>query len=307
MIDRYVDGTVRRISPEAPVPILSVDTIYERAGGAANVAVNLAVLGAEARLLTVVGDDGGGEVLRRLIAQHAVTMTSIEAAGHPTIQKVRYVAQRHQLLRADTEIHFSEEHAALLAKEFTSWIDCADLVIFSDYAKGSLRAIQPMIATCRTRKVPCIVDPKGPNFAIYKGASVIKPNATEFSAIYGAFDLGDPGGLSGRAATACQALDVDHLLVTLGEHGMALYDRGGLTHFEPSMAREVFDVSGAGDTVIAALAYMMADGRSIRDAVITASAAAGLVVQKFGTATVAPDELATATGGLFGAGAGHNQ
>jgi rfaE bifunctional protein kinase chain/domain len=271
MLDRYWTGKVERISPEAPVPVLQVTSETCRAGGAANVALNLAALGTSARLLTPIANDSAGDALRGLLG--GVAVVSVPAGK--TLEKIRLVATRQQLLRADFE---GELPADKMAEMFHSASHGCSAVILSDYAKGSLGRCQEMI---QAANCPVFVDPKG-DFEKYRGAFLLKPNEAEI------------GPLVAKSDFACdylrRSLDIKYLLVTLGERGMVLFYDEGVAEF-PADAREIYDVSGAGDTVIATVAHFVADGMDIHDAVRMANKAAGIVVGKFGTATVSADEL----------------
>lgn len=273
MLDRYWTGKVERISPEAPVPVLQVTSETVRAGGAANVALNLAALGSKARLLTPIANDDAGEALLGLLGGVGV----VPVPADKTLEKIRLVATRQQLLRADFE---GELPADQMAHCFPSAASGCAAVILSDYAKGSLRRCHEMI---QAAECPVFVDPKG-DFEKYRGAYLIKPNEAEVRRVL----------VGGEFLPACswlrRWLDVDYLLVTLGESGMALFSEDGVTEF-PAEAREIYDVSGAGDTVIATVAHFVCAGMDIHDAVRMANKAAGIVVGKFGTATVSADEL----------------
>ena len=274
MLDRYREGGVERISPEAPVPILRVERETCRPGGAANVAANIVALGcANCRLLTSIGDDPAGEALRRLIPGVSIVTPS----GRRTAEKVRYVARRQQLLRTDWECESADVSALYRPAEY-------DVVVLSDYGKGSLRRCAEMIA----KHPRTLVDPKGDDFSKYAGAYLLKPNEAEFRAVVGAWS--DESDFANRCAGLVKELRLGALLVTRGERGMSLLDGGYMRHFF-SDARDVYDVSGAGDTVIATLAVFLAAGESIATAAEWANKAAGLVVGKFGTATVTMDEL----------------
>ncbi len=289
MLDRYWFGDVHRISPEAPVPVLKVNRVDERPGGAANVARNIAALGAHATLLSVVGKDEGGDRLEGLLRQH----DNLNALLHrddsiSTIIKLRAVARHQQLLRIDFETPPSHEvlHAAL--NDFKSLLPLADVVILSDYGKGGLAHIAQMIRMAREAGKPVLVDPKGEDYARYRGAAILKPNRSEFREVAGKWR--DEAELEAKAQRLRRDLELDALLITRSEEGMSLYREDGV-HHEATYTREVFDVSGAGDTVIATLAVMLASGADMVQAMRVANRAAGIVVGKLGTAVVTRKEI----------------
>ncbi len=289
MLDRYWFGDVERISPEAPVPVVRVSRNEERPGGAANVARNAAALGAQAALLSVVGNDEAGASLERLVAAEGVRATLHRDASLATTVKLRVVSRQQQLLRIDFETMPSREVLADKLMDYESLLAEADVVVMSDYGKGGLTHIARMIELARAARKPILVDPKGDDYARYRGATAITPNRAELREVVGRWR--DDTDLAARAQRLRAELDLAALLVTRSEEGMTLFEEGGVTH-EPTQAREVYDVSGAGDTVIATLAVMLAAGLPMRDAVSVANHAAGIVVGKLGTAVVHPDELA---------------
>jgi D-glycero-beta-D-manno-heptose-7-phosphate kinase len=289
MLDRYWFGDVNRISPEAPVPVLKVNRVDERPGGAANVARNIAALGAQATLLSVVGDDEAGACLEKLLNENG----NVKALLHrdssvSTIIKLRAIARHQQLLRIDFETPPSHEvlHAALA--DFRVQLPLADVVILSDYGKGGLAHIAVMIQLAREAGKPVLVDPKGYDYARYKGATMLTPNRSEFCQVAGNWQ--DEAELNAKAQALRTSLQLDALLVTRSEDGMSLYRANDVLH-EPTHTREVFDVSGAGDTVIATLAVMLASGSDLSDAMRIANRAAGIVVGKLGTAVVSREEI----------------
>jgi rfaE bifunctional protein kinase chain/domain len=288
MLDRYWEGRVDRISPEAPVPVLQVTREFSRAGGAANVALNLAALGADVSLLTLVGDDDAGASLVRLLEQGGVKLHAVGGSCHRTTQKIRCVAQRHQLLRTDFEEQANAECVELLDAAFGEVLPAHGVVVLSDYAKGALRDAGELIAQARSRGLRVLVDPKGTDFERYRGADLVKPNASELKLAAGPWR--DERELQAKCASLRRRLRIGALLVTRGEEGMTLFDAAGARHHAAEV-REVFDVSGAGDTVIAALARFIAAGHALDDAVRWANRAAGLSVSKFGTAVVTLAEL----------------
>jgi rfaE bifunctional protein kinase chain/domain len=291
MLDRYWFGQVGRISPEAPVPVVLVERREERPGGAANVARNAAALGAEVELLAVVGEDEAGDCLARLIDGEGIRGRLHRDGSVPTTVKLRVIGRQQQLLRIDFETMPSHEVLnAKLAQFERSVVDC-DLVILSDYAKGTLVHVERMIRFARRLGKPVLVDPKGEDYVRYRGATVLTPNKAEFRQIAGGWK--NEAEFHLKAQRLRQYLRLDALLVTRSEEGMTLFDRGGVLHV-PAHAREVYDVSGAGDTVIATLGVKLAAGAGWPEAVRAANLAAGIVVGKLGTAVVNPDELAAA-------------
>lgn len=288
MLDRYWFGEVSRISPEAPVPVVRVERTEERPGGAANVARNAAALGAKATLLSVVGRDEAGIRLGALVRKAGITARLHRDAGIDTTVKLRVIGRSQQLLRVDFETMPSHEILQSKLKEFARLVRQCDAVILSDYGKGGLAHIARMIRLARAAGKPVLVDPKGEDFSRYRGATVVTPNRAEFRAVAGQWR--NERDLALRAEKLRRALRLSALLVTRSEEGMTLYTAGTRLHVS-AQAREVYDVSGAGDTVIATLAAMLAAGVSLPDAVTIANRAASIVVAKFGTAVVTPQEL----------------
>lgn len=288
MLDRYWFGDVSRISPEAPVPVVKIERMEERPGGAANVARNAAALGAKVVLLSVVGRDEAGKALSQLMAASEIESSLYEDAQLNTTVKLRVIGRQQQLLRIDFEN--SPAHEVLDAKlaEYASRLPDCDVVILSDYGKGGLAHIAEMIRLARVAGKPVLVDPKGDDYARYAGASVITPNRSELRQVVGRWR--DEADLHERAARLRAELGIGALLVTRSEEGMTLFDASGATH-EAALAREVYDVSGAGDTVIATQAVMMAAGLGLAGAMRLANRAAGVVVGKLGTAVCTLEEL----------------
>ncbi|UVS95161.1 D-glycero-beta-D-manno-heptose-7-phosphate kinase [Burkholderia glumae] len=288
MLDRYWFGNVNRISPEAPVPVVHVQRQEERLGGAANVARNIVTLGAAAGLLCVVGTDEPGERIVGLLGESGVETHLERDALLPTTIKLRVLAQQQQLLRVDFEA--SPQHEVLLAglARFETLLPSYGVVLMSDYAKGGLTHVTTMIATARAAGLPVLVDPKGADWARYRGASLITPNRAELREVIGQWRSEDE--LRARVAELRAELALDALLLTRSEEGMTLFSDAGELDVA-ALAREVFDVSGAGDTVIATVAAMLGAGVSLDEAVMLANRAAGIVVGKLGTATVEYDEL----------------
>ncbi|TAJ77670.1 MAG: D-glycero-beta-D-manno-heptose-7-phosphate kinase [Gallionellaceae bacterium] len=289
MLDRYWFGDVTRISPEAPVPVLKVSRVEERPGGAANVARNIASLGARCTLLSVVGADEAGDCLQRLLAgQGGVDALLHRDASISTIVKLRAIARQQQLLRIDFETPPSHEVLQAKLADFKDRLPGCDVVVLSDYGKGGLKHIAEMIRLARAADKPVLADPKGDDYARYQGATLLTPNRSEFREVAGSWQ--DEAELSAKAQKLRAELKLDALLVTRSEEGMSLFRAGDVLH-EPTQAREVFDVSGAGDTVIATLAVMLASGADMPEAVRIANRAAGVVVGKLGTAVVSREEI----------------
>ncbi len=288
MLDRYYLGPAHRISPEAPVQVINVADVEERPGGAANVAVNANSLGAGVTLLGLVGEDDNAGALERLLSARGVEPRFVTVAGSPTVIKSRVMSRGQQLLRLDFEDGFSAAPLDALEQAFGELLPCADAVVLSDYAKGCLQQVGPLIAAALKAGKPVFVDPKGADFSRYRGASVLTPNFAEFTAVVGA--CADNAGIERRGEALRKELGLDALLVTRGSEGMSLMHAGGAAHLS-AVAHEVYDVTGAGDTVLAVLAGALCAGAPLVEAVRLANCAAGLVVEKAGTATVAPDEL----------------
>lgn len=289
MLDRYWFGDVSRISPEAPVPVLKVGRVEERPGGAANVARNIAALGAQCILLSVVGADEAGDCLQRLLTEQGrveVLLQRDETIS--TTIKLRAVARQQQLLRIDFETLPSHEVLQAKLADFKTKLPHCDVVVLSDYGKGGLAHIAEMIRLARAAGKSVLVDPKGDDYARYRGATLLTPNRSEFREVAGSWKSEED--LAARAQKLRKALALEALLVTRSEDGMSLYREAGVQH-EPAQCREVFDVSGAGDTVIAALAVMLASGADMPDAMRIANRAAGIVVGKLGTAVVSREEI----------------
>ncbi len=289
MLDRYWFGEVSRISPEAPVPVVHIGKTEERPGGAANVARNAASLGARVSLLSVAGQDEAGDSLARLLENENVTVVLHRDADLDTTIKLRVIGRQQQLMRIDFET--TPGHEVLLNKlnDFERMLQDTDVVILSDYGKGGLKHIGQMIAKARAAGKPVLVDPKGEDYERYRGATLLTPNRSEFKQVAGSWK--DDEELGKKAQTLRESLDLEALLVTRSEEGMTLYRSSGTLH-EPARAREVFDVSGAGDTVIATLGVMLASGADLAEAVPMANLAASIVVGKLGTAVVSREELA---------------
>jgi D-glycero-beta-D-manno-heptose-7-phosphate kinase len=288
MLDRYWHGAVDRISPEAPVPVVKVTREEERIGAAANVAYNVVTLGAQASFLGVVGDDEPGRRLESMLRDTGIAIHLERDAGLRTTVKLRVIGRHQQLLRMDFENEPDHEALASQTQAFAELAPRHDAVLFSDYGKGGLAHIPAMIEVARSSGKPVLIDPKGSDYARYAGATVITPNRGELQQVVGVWR--DDAELAEKAQRLRESLRLDALLVTLGEDGMTLFDAQGDVHVQ-AQAREVFDVTGAGDTVIATLASLVAAGLTLRQAMPLANKAGGIVVGKFGTATVSYEEL----------------
>ena len=288
MLDRYWYGAVDRISPEAPVPVVRVTHTEERIGGAANVAYNIVTLGAKASLLGVVGEDEASHSLEALVAKTGIAPYFGRDARLKTTVKLRVIGRQQQLIRLDFENTPENEVLVSQSVTFENLYPRHDAVLFSDYGKGGLAHIALMIAQARAAGKVVLVDPKGSDYARYKNATVMTPNRTELEQVIGTWS--DESALKIKVHNLRASLNLQALLLTRSEAGMTLFDDQGELHV-PALAREVFDVTGAGDTVIATLAAMAATGMSLRQAVPIANRAGGIVVGKFGTATVRYSEL----------------
>ena len=288
MLDRYWFGEVTRISPEAPVPVVRVTRVEERPGGAANVARNCAALGARAQLLSVIGTDEAGTRLSELVDAAGVHANLHRDASMPTTVKLRVIGRQQQLLRIDFETPPSSEVLASKLADFEAALQACDAVVLSDYGKGGLAHIADMVSLARAAGKRVLVDPKGHDYSRYLGANIVTPNLSELKEVIGAWD--GEADLAARVGKLRAELSLGALLLTRSEQGMTLFDERGAMHV-PAQAREVYDVSGAGDTVIAALAVMLAAGASLAEAVKIANRAAGIVVGKLGTAVATRAEL----------------
>ena len=289
MLDRYWFGPASRISPEAPVPVVKVSGAQSRPGGAANVAVNVSALGAKTVLTGVIGDDASGSTLAHLLTEENIVVDTVESSDRPTITKLRVLSRNQQLIRLDTEDVFVDQDLAPMDAVLASRVPDADVCVLSDYAKGTLGRVQEIIQQCAGDGVPVLVDPKGTDFSRYRGASVLTPNLAEFEAVAGVAT--DDDDLVVRGQRLRQELELGALVVTLSERGMVVISADEPPVFLPARAREVFDVTGAGDTVIATLAAGIGAGANLADAAALANLAAGLVVRKIGVASVTPSEL----------------
>ena len=288
MLDRYWFGDAERISPEAPVPVVRVTRTEERLGGAANVARNIATVGASSTLLSVVGNDEAGQSIEKLLRAEGIHPELELDPALKTTVKLRVVARQQQLVRCDFEAMPAEETLKRHLGTFSKLLTTNQALVLSDYGKGGLSHISTMIAEARAVKLPILVDPKGDDYSRYHGATVITPNRAELRQVVGTWT--SEASLIERAQNLRRELELDYLLLTRSEEGMTLFGpQGQLT--VPAQVREVYDVSGAGDTVIGILAAMLATGMPIEEAVQIANRAGGIVVGKLGTAAVSYEEL----------------
>ena len=292
MLDRYWHGDTSRISPEAPVPVVRVGEAEERPGGAGNVALNIASLGANVILLGLTGQDDTCQALERVLQTAGVSCRFQRLANKPTVTKLRVMSRHQQLIRLDFEDGFEAEDQVGLLQAYQAQLHDIGAVILSDYGKGTLTNIQQFIEPARKAGIPILVDPKGTDFEKYRGASLVTPNLAEFEAVAGPVHSDDELVAKGQALI--QDKDLQGLLVTRSERGMTLLQRNKAPFHLPTRAREVFDVTGAGDTVIAMLATALAAGESLEEATILSNLAAGVVVSKLGTATATVAELRAA-------------
>ncbi|MGH8505657.1 MAG: bifunctional D-glycero-beta-D-manno-heptose-7-phosphate kinase/D-glycero-beta-D-manno-heptose 1-phosphate adenylyltransferase HldE, partial [Stenotrophobium sp.] len=292
MLDRYWGGATTRISPEAPVPVVQVRNSETRPGGAANVALNVAALGVKTHLLGVVGQDEAADLLRIGLDEKGIAADFVQTAGLPTIAKLRIMSRNQQLIRLDFEESLSVAGAfdreTYQARYKLALMD-SDVVVLSDYGKGTLSDVQALIQQARVQSKPVLVDPKGSDYRIYRGATLLTPNMSEFEAVVG--KCADEAEIVIKGEQLRAELDLSALLITRSEHGMTLIQSGHAPLHLPTEAREVYDVTGAGDTVIATLGAALAAGQELAHACRLANLAAGIVVGKIGTATVSLAEL----------------
>ncbi len=289
MLDRYYQGDTQRISPEAPVPVVRVNKVEDKAGGAANVARNIAHLDARVGLLGLIGRDSNGESLKAILAQDGIASELLEQDVQPTIAKMRVISRHQQVVRLDIEQNFAPAQAQALAERVQHVLADYDFVLISDYAKGSLAAVGRIIDTAKAAGKTVLVDPKQADLSVYRGADIITPNLSEFRLAGG--DTSSEEAMFASARQMLSRCGIGAMLLTRSEHGMTLITPTETHHF-PAQVLEVSDVTGAGDTVIATLAVMLGAGMALPQAVEVANLAAGLVVAKLGAATVSPQELA---------------
>lgn len=292
MLDRYWTGPTGRISPEAPVPIVAITGIEDRPGGAANVALNAAALGANVTLMGLTGQDEFADILTTKLSALGVICDFIPVVDFTTITKLRVMSRHQQLIRLDFEKSFKDVNKSELVSRYKQILNSVDLVVLSDYAKGALSDIQTLIQLAKAKGLPIVVDPKGTDFSKYQGATLLTPNMSEFEAVCG--ECENEQALVSNAENLIAKLDLKALLVTRSEKGMTLLQREKDELHLPAKAKEVFDVTGAGDTVISTLAVALASGCDLSDASALANAAASIVVGKLGTSTVSYNELANA-------------
>jgi D-glycero-beta-D-manno-heptose-7-phosphate kinase len=292
MLDRYWFGSVERISPEAPVPVVAVERVDERLGGAANVASNVKALGALCLLLSVVGEDDAGRSVKELLRSSGIDARLGADSKASTTIKLRIISRNQQLIRIDFERPPTHEVLEAVFADFRTYLEDTDAVLLSDYGKGGLHHIREMIALASEKSVPVMVDPKGLDFERYRGAYMLTPNRQEFAAVAGGWT--SEQDLRDRAMRCLDRLDLQCLLITRSEQGMTLFRRDGSMRHQDAHAREVYDVSGAGDTVIATATTAMTAGYTDEQVVRLATVAAGVVVGKLGVATPDLDELRSA-------------
>ena len=289
MLDRYWFGATNRISPEAPVPVVKVQGDEDRAGGAANVAMNIASLNVPVTLHGFIGQDDAGRALDKLLNNYQIQNHCVALDSHPTITKLRILSRHQQLLRLDFEENFHNVDSQALLAKLAEEVTAYGALILSDYGKGTLDSVQQMIQIARKANVPVLIDPKGTDFERYRGATLLTPNMSEFEAVVG--HCKDDDEIVAKGLKMIADYDLSALLVTRSEKGMTLLRPNYEAYHLPTQAKEVYDVTGAGDTVISVLATAIADGRSLEEACYLANAAAGVVVGKLGTSTVTPVEL----------------
>lgn len=302
MLDRYWFGATNRISPEAPVPVVRVQENEERAGGAANVAMNIASLNVPVQLLGLTGQDEAGVALSSMLEKQGIDCNFVQLASHPTITKLRVLSRHQQLLRLDFEEDFHNVQSDELLVKLQSAVQNFGALILSDYGKGTLNAVQSMIQIARQANVPVLIDPKGTDFERYRGATLLTPNMSEFEAVVGKCQ--NEEDIVEKGLKLIREIELKALLVTRSEKGMTLLRPEQPPFHLPTEAKEVFDVTGAGDTVISVLATALADGRSFEEACYLANVAAGIVVGKLGTSTVSNVELENAIHGRTTTGFG---
>jgi D-beta-D-heptose 7-phosphate kinase / D-beta-D-heptose 1-phosphate adenosyltransferase len=289
MLDTYWHGATSRISPEAPVPVVNVDRQEYRAGGAANVAINASMLGAKVKLHGLVGEDAPSNILSEILIKQGIESFLHPVPGSKMLNKLRVISRQQQVIRLDFEDKYSRSNAQLIMPGFRAALSEVNVVVLSDYLKGTLSAVDQLIEAANKQGVRVLVDPKGSDFTRYKGATIITPNLSELEAVVG--HCSSEEELDRKANDLRDALDIETILLTRSEKGMILYTRGQAAISLPARAQDVFDVTGAGDTVIATLATAISSGVNLVEAVNMANYAAGVVVSKLGTSTVSIGEL----------------
>lgn len=292
MLDRYWYGGTNRISPEAPVPVVKIDALEERPGGAANVAMNITALGGHVRLIGLTGIDEPAKILDEQLTQYHVQCDFVSVSTHPTITKLRVLSRNQQLIRIDFEEGFDNVDPSPMLERIKTALASHNVLVLSDYAKGALSSVQAMIQLANQANVPILVDPKGTDFERYRGATLLTPNMSEFEAVVG--HCQNEEQIIEKGYELIKRFDLKALLVTRSEKGMTLLQLDKPVYHLPTHAKEVFDVTGAGDTVIATLAAALASGQSLEESCFLANAAAGVVVGKLGTSTVSQIELENA-------------
>ena len=289
MLDRYWTGSTNRISPEAPVPVVKVSSDDDRLGGAANVGLNLAALGCQVSLLGITGQDETAQRLTQLAMDAGLECFFDQNSDVTTITKLRIISRHQQLIRMDFEDSYAELNKSALLEAFETNLESSSAVVLSDYGKGSLSECQKMIQAAKAKNIPILVDPKGSDFERYRDATLVTPNLSEFELVAGSSKSDQE--LLNKGETLRSKFGWHALLITLGERGMALIEEGQSPLVVPTQAKEVFDVTGAGDTVIATLAACIGTGTDLALATRISNLAAGIVVGKLGTASASPEEL----------------
>ncbi|VFP79741.1 bifunctional D-glycero-beta-D-manno-heptose-7-phosphate kinase/D-glycero-beta-D-manno-heptose 1-phosphate adenylyltransferase HldE [Candidatus Erwinia haradaeae] len=293
MLDRYWHGTTNRMSPEAPVPVVTVDTVGEYPGGAANVAMNISALGSQAYLVGLIGIDDAGEILIRILKDLKVKCDLVSLSTHPTIIKLRILSRHQQLIRLDFERGFQEVDTEIIYKRIQKYLSKVDIIVLSDYAKGTLSRVKSIISLARKKNISILVDPKGKDYSCYHGATLLTPTLHEFEEVVG--KCSNEEDIIARGLSLIENYAFSALLITRSENGMTLLQPGKSPFYMPTQAKEVFDVTGAGDTVISVIASSLAAGKTLEESCLLANTAAGIVVGKIGTSTVSPVELERAT------------
>lgn len=289
MLDRYWYGATNRISPEAPVPIVKIDALEERPGGAANVAMNITSLGGDSRLIGLTGIDEAAKILDEQLTQRNVRCDFVALSSHPTITKLRVLSRNQQLIRLDFEEGFGKVDPSILLERIAKALPKSKVMVLSDYSKGVLTAVHEMIKLANHANIPVLIDPKGTDFSRYRGATLLTPNMSEFEAVVGVCETDDD--IVEKGYQLIEDYQLKALLITRSEKGMTLLQIGKPIYHLPTQAKEVYDVTGAGDTVIASLAAALSTGCTLEESCFLANAAAGVVVGKLGTSTVSQVEL----------------